>query len=309
MSVTLIAVVLALFLGHVITGLTRLRRYGWFDHWLAFGENRLDGLFGSRFSLLLSLGLPLLLVAILQAWLQGRYFGVPAFLFALLALLYSWGPRDLDRDVEAIEEAPDEEARERALAQLADRRGAPHATDEAELVGALFAAARRRWFGVLLWFLLLGPFGALMYRLTAPAAARSGEAELPGPHMAAYRHLLAILDWPVAHLMALALALVGSFDAVHQAWRDWHQARRGESFDFSHGFLMSAALASVRLHCQHQQVENALDQAAGLEPGEPELPLDAPRALAALHAAMTLCWRILVAWLVVLALFVLAGYV
>ncbi|MCX7557394.1 hypothetical protein OS187_11320 [Xanthomonadaceae bacterium JHOS43] len=307
MSATLIAVVLALILGHAVAPLARLRRYGWFDAWLELGQRQAGAAFASPFAILISLGLPLLLGGWLQSALDGRFFGIPGFLFAVAVLIYCWGPRDLDIDVEAIEEAPDEAARERAIGQLAGEQRPPAANDEAGLVTAVFAGARRRWFGVLFWFLLLGPFGALLYRLAERGAGASA-GPLPPAHAAAYRHLLAILDWPVAHLMALALAIAGNFDAVHGAWRDWHHARRDLPFDFSTGFLDAAALAGERQSRREASVERALDAESGLDVPD-EVPPDAPAALPAMHAAMSLVWRILTVWLVVVALFVLAGYV
>ncbi len=307
MSATLIAVLLALFLGHVATPLARLRRLGWFERWLGFGQRHLGGVFAATASILLSLGLPLLVVGSLQAVLQERFFGLPAFAFALLMLLYCWGPRDLDIDVEAIEAAPDEAARQRAIAQLAGDARQPASDDEAGLVLAVFAGARRRWFGVLLWFLLLGPFGALLYRLAVRGAGERAAHHLSQAHATAYRHLLAILDWPVAHLMTLALAVAGSFDAVHAAWRGWHAQRRGQGFDFSIGFLDAAALSGVRQYQRDRAAESALDgEDSATDAGA---PADAPPTLTALHAAMTLVWRILVTWIVVLAVLVLAGYV
>lgn len=307
MSATLIAVVLALFLGHAVSPLTRLRRYGWFASWLEFGQRQVGNAFASPYSILLSLGLPLLALLLLQHLLDGRFFGILGFVFAVAVLVYCWGPRDLDIDVEAIEEAPDEAARERAIAQLAGPDHRLAADDEAGLVAAVFSGARRRWFGVLLWFLLLGPFGAVMYRL-AERGAGADIGHLPPAHAAAYRHLLAILDWPVAQLMVLALAIAGNFDAVYGAWRDWHHARRNQPFDFSTGFLDAVALAGERQSRQQQSAEQARDAEAGFDVPA-DAPIDAPAALPAMHAAMALVWRILIVWLVVLALFVLAGFV
>lgn len=309
MSATLIAVVLALFLGHAVTALTQLRRYGWFDHWLEFGSRHLGPVFSSPFSILASLGLPLLVVALIQSGLDGRFYGLPAFLFAVIVLIYCWGPRDLDRDVDAVEEATDEAARKQAIERLVGASEAVSINDEAGLVDAVFFGAMRRWFGVLLWFLLLGPFGAMFYRFAAHGAAGDKiKKPLAEPHAAAYRHLIIILDWPVAHLMTLALAVAGSFDAVYAAWRDWHRQRRGQSFDFSIGFLTASARASARQYRRDRSLEAALDRAAGLD-DEIEPVVGTSAALAAMHAAMALVWRILVTWVVVVALFVLAGYV
>ncbi len=312
MSSTLIAVVLALVLGHYVTALARLRCFGWFTRWRGWLGRRMGTSFASPFALLAVLVPPLALVAWAQDAAAGHFHGLAGFAFALAMLVYCWGPRDLDLDVEAAEEADDAAARTLALARLSgsDR---PAGEDPESLMRAVFRGARRRWFGVLFWFLLLGPFGALLYRLAERTVDHSGEAAPPPAQAAAWRHLLAILDWPVAHLMTLALAVVGHFDAVYGAWRDWHAANEGGGFDFSAGFLDAAARVSVGLALHDAEAERRedddADDAASADAREHQPPADAPAPTPVLHASMALVWRILVAWLVVLALFVLAGYV
>lgn len=310
MSATLIAVLLALLLGHVIKPLARWRRYEWFDAWLAFLRRQLPTLVTAGWGILFSLGAPLLLLYLLQARLESCFYGIPAFLFALLVLIYCWGPRDLDQDVETVREARDAEARESALRHLATPGLLrPRADDEVSLVVNLFAQARRRWFGVLFWFLLLGPLGAMLYRFAARGTQREAAQSMSELQAARYQRLLAILDWPVAYLMAAALALVSNFDAVAGAWRHWYQIRRGQPFDFSTGFLDAAALAAT-LRTRHEERLEAEEDASG--PVEAvatgESAAAHPAALPAMQAAMTLIWRILMAWLAVIALFVLAGY-
>jgi AmpE protein len=161
-------------------------------------------------------------------------------------------------------------------------------------VGAVARGALRRWFGVLFWFLLLGPVGALGYRLVQLAADASLSTARPASARDAAGVALAVLEWPVAQLMTLALALVGNFDTVFAAWRE---ARLGRPA-LDSGFLEAAARASVT-------AEIADDEAWATE----GLPADAPPALLELRDAMSLVWRMLMVWLAVLALFVLAGWV
>lgn len=310
MSATLIAVLLALLLGHVIKPLRRWRRYEWFDAWLAFLRRQLPTLVTAGWGIVFSLGLPLLLLYLLQARLESWLFGLPGFLFALVVLIYCWGPRDLDQDVDAVCEARDAEARQSALAELiTPGLLRPSADDEVSLVVNLFAQARRRWFGVLFWFLLLGPLGAMLYRLSARGTQHTAQQSLSEWQAAHYRRLLAILDWPVAYLMAAALALVSNFDAVAGAWRHWYQIRRGHPFDFSTGFLDAAALAAT-LRTQRETSLDAKDEEDG--PREPAASVAGstadPAIRPVMQAAMTLIWRSLTAWLAVIALFVLAGY-
>ena len=115
MALTLIAVVLSLVLGHVAPGLAAMRRYGWFTAWLKWLGRWLgdQGAWRGRFGLVIGVGVPVLAVAAVQWLLGDRYYGLPMFAFALGALVLSWGPRDLDLDVDAVVEARDPAARRR----------------------------------------------------------------------------------------------------------------------------------------------------------------------------------------------------
>ena len=84
MALTLIAVVLALVLGHVAPGLIVLRRYGWFVGWLqALGRVFSGaGAWAGRVGLLIAVGLPVAAVAVTQWLLDGHAYGMPLFVFA-----------------------------------------------------------------------------------------------------------------------------------------------------------------------------------------------------------------------------------
>src|SRR5690606_3064213 len=127
-------------------------------------------------------------------------------------------------------------------------------------VGAVAGAALRRWFGVLLWFALLGAVGALLYRLAAVAAEEAVAARLPPALAGAARTLLAVLDWPAAQRGTVWLALVGTFDAVREGWEEAGGGdRRGGA-----GFRAAAARASVRSESADEAEEYA---GAGGPPG------------------------------------------
>ncbi len=295
MALTLIAVVLALVLGHVAPGLIALRRYGWFVAWLGWFGRLLGGAgtWRGRLGLMLAIGLPVLAVGALQFLLAGRFYGLPLFAFALAVLVYTWGPRDLDLDVDAVIDARDSSERRAAAVALFPEGGEP-VVEGPGLVEAVFRCALWRWFGVLFWSLLLGgPAGALLYRLVSLSAQGEAQRVLPPSQGAAGGLFLAVLNWPVAHLMTFGLALAANFDGVLAAWRDWH-ADGGMRLDI--GFLGAAARASV-------VCELAEEDAYAIDG-----PAQAP-ALLELRDAMSLVWRVLLLWLAVLAIFVVAGFV
>ncbi len=301
MSITLIAVVLALVLGHVAPSLAgSVRDYGWYRRWLQWLDGRFaqPGFWRGRFGVALALLPPLLVVALFQVALDAPLLGLAGLVFGIAVLFYCWGPRDLDLDVEAIVAAPDVASRREAAARLWPPGSTP-ALDPPSLVEAVFRNAQHRWFGVLFWFLLLGPTGALLYRL-ATLSVEDDATALPVEARGGAHWLLSLLDWPVAQLMTLAMGLVGDFDSAIGAWKD----NGGASLRLDAGFLAAAARASVRT----ELADEAMDYA--------DHGVVAPGTLVAvmgespeLRDAMSLVWRILLLWLAVLALFVIAGWV
>jgi len=294
MFTTLVAVIAALVVGHLAPAMmAAVRDWRWFGRWMHW----LQGQSGQEGAGRYWLALPILpcvgLVALLQWALDERLYGLPALLFGVLVLAVCWGPRDLDRDVEAVIDAEDAPARDLAISHL-QAAGGSLREDAPSLVEATVIDALRRWFAPLFWFLLLGPFAVVLYRLLAqsvqgPQSAQVGPASREGGGW-----LLAVLEWPVAQLMTLAMALVGNFDTVFTAWRE----AGGTRFRLDTGFLGHAARASVRCELAEEAEEYA-----------EEGMVQAMRELPELRDAMSLVWRILLLWLALLAVFVIGGWV
>jgi AmpE protein len=290
MAIVLVATLLVLFATHAVPASVHWRDFTWLRRW----QEQVGSPGGDLTGLIVCIGAPVLACALAQYVLRGTWLGLTSLVFAIIVLLYCWGPRDLERDVEAIDKAPDSERRAAALQALrADATQPPLEFTTEKVVEATFLAALRRWFGVLLWFALLGPAGALLYRLTQVLAGPEFAAEQSAGQRAAAEHAARILDWLPAHLIVLALALASNFDAVFKVWRDYHAASGKGFMALDLGFLNATARASV-----------AADVAA--EDDEPSHAARAP--LVALDDAMVLVRRVLIVWLTVIALIVLGGW-
>lgn len=290
MAIHLLAVLVVLILAHSLPDLARLRDFSRLRVWLGV----LQGVSGSARTALAIL-VPVLLCVLIQAGLRGLLFGLLSFAFAVCVLWYSWGPRDLSEDVDGVIKAPDSERRIAAAQRLR-----PDGVEDAllfeapALVDAAFQSALRRWFGVLFWFLLLGPCGALLYRLSQLLAwsPNLAEGQNDGGRQLA-RRIALLLDWAPAHLMALALAVASDFDAVFHTWKSWHD-RMGKGYlSLDLGFLSAIARASVDA-----------DVIAGDGYAE-----DINDPIVELADARHLLARVLMVWLAVAGLLVLGGWV
>ena len=293
MFTTLVAVIAALVLGHLAPALmASLRDWRWFGRWLGWLRAQ-QGESPGRYTVLLAILPCVLLVGLMQWILAERLFGLPSLVFGVVLLALCWGPRDLDRDFEAVIDAEDATAAGLAVSKLQSAGGSLR-EDAPGLVEATVVNALRRWFAPLFWFLLLGPLGAVLYRLLAQSAQGPQSVQLSSEERRAGDWLLAVLEWPVAQLMTLSMALVGNFDTVFSAWR----RAAGNRWALQLGFLAEAARASVGAELVEEAEEARL---AGQVPVDERYP--------ELRDAMSLVWRTLLLWMALLALLVIAGWV
>lgn len=262
------------------------RYFDWFDRQQLPGWLR-EGLSG----VIILLAPPLLGIALLQGLFDNSLFGIPGALFAGLVLLLSFGPQDLDdqisRYTEAKERVDEQEARTIAEAVLGEVPPEKDTECALALSDTVFHQANQRIFAVIFWFILLGPLGAVFYRL-ATYLPKSPKAV----HDVAFFHdgcqLIALLDWLPSRLTAAAYAVAGSFEDALEGWRDYQRTRHEEIDDGPDSFLIRVGRGAMRWEDEDQMEANG-----------PAFYL--PRA------AMGLVWRSLFVWLILAGLVFVAG--
>ena len=274
-----------------------LRQHRWLDatgRWLGrqslpeWSRKGLPGL------LLLALP-PLLITALLQQLFDGALFGLLGLLFAAGVLLFCLGPVDLDTQVNdyihAVESEDQAQQSQIAREIIEDEPPTSEpALSQAVSEGILYQA-NQRLFGVLFWFVLLGPLGALLYR-TAALLPRTEQANRDMDFFLNAKQLAWILDWLPARITALCYAIAGSFEDALYGWRSYQDRRQDEFSDSNSGILICTGGGAMRLTTLLDEQNEELHDYSHLP-----------------QSAMALVWRSLVVWLVIAGVLTLTGLI
>jgi AmpE protein len=147
--------------------------------------------------------------------------------YATVVLFLCLGPRDLASDIHRLIDAYDKNdlAAQRTLTLSLLRGPGPQATRRS-MIGALFIQSHERVFGVLLWFFVCGPAGAVLYRLASrmPRFLHETRPDTAAEHAAVTLHAAAA--WIPSRINAVLFGLAGSLDQALARWR----ALRAENF-------------------------------------------------------------------------------
>ena len=257
----------------------------------------------------LGVALPAVLVSLLYAVLM-HFQPVLAFLLAIAVLYLTTGFRQFSHFFTGIHLALRLGEVEQARQLLAEWRG--HAGDRltaSEIARLSIEQAlifsHRHVFAPLLWFAVMGPAGALFYRLSHSFDEFWGKrGELEFGKFGEFTHqAFALIDWLPLRVTAAAFAVVGDFeDAVH-CWR----TQAGRWPDGGSGILLAsgAGALGIRLgmpvHDSIQEVGEAGDR--------PELGLGEDADPDFMQSTIGLVWRSLVLGLAVLALVWVSSWV
>jgi AmpE protein len=246
---TIIALALGLILEHLATAILHLRELRWFDRYYDAAIRWIGA--RPRWAIypgvLLVLAVPALPVYLVSVSLKGDVilWDLAYLSFAVLIVFFCLGPRDLGSEVDEYCEARDsgdDEAAERVLIEMAEG-GNPRVSEIEVVEDAIFAQSNNRIFGVIFWFVVLGPVGAWIFRVSDLMRRRvvfrhqRGE-ESDESILIAIEAIYGILKWIPARLAMLGYALSGSFDDAMNAWRG-ELAAEGVPIDVRNDILVA----------------------------------------------------------------------
>lgn len=194
-----------------------------------------------------------------------------------------------------------DEAR-RQLGQWLGRDSASLSAGEVARLGIeeILRGAYQHLFGVIIWFALFGPGGALLYRLSQILGLKWGELDERefGDFGKVAARVFAWMEWLPLRITAISFAIVGDFEDAMYCWRSQAEqwAQRGMGIVLASG----AGAMGVKLG-------DPIPGRDGIE-HRPELGLGDEADADYLDSAVSMVWRALVLWLVLLLLLTLARW-
>jgi adenosylcobinamide-phosphate synthase len=217
-----------------------------------------------------------------------------AWAWSVTVLYATLGLTRFSRRLHAVLRALREGEPDRARAELgAWRRRSAAELTEPEIarvsIELALTGSHRHLFGPIVWFLLLGPAGAVVYRASAllTVAWNAQEGAERGEFGRFAAQFFYAFDWIPSRLTALSFAIVGNFEDAVYCWRTqalaW-EARR-------HGVILASGAGALGV-----RLGAAVHQNGTIEV-RPELGLGDDADADYMQSAIGLIWRALVLWL------------
>jgi membrane protein required for beta-lactamase induction len=285
-----LAVLLALLLEQGLRHLEPLRGPQWFrayyEPFAQFARNS-DPTPATAVALIIVL-VPAVIALFLGALLE-QVWGGPVFgyAFQVAILLFCFGPRDLHSQADAFiaaVQAGDAKLADALAAEIIDAPAPASAAERAQAVTrAVLVESNARMFGVLFWFGLLGPAGAVLYRCS-DFLRHEHDAEASAAFHEGVARLYGVLAWAPAHLTAMGYAFAGSFEDAVTDLKAYYHSCTLQFFHVSNDVLLYTGLGAIRA-------------AAGEEAG-----------VARIKSALGLVRRTLIIWLAIFALLTIFGW-
>lgn len=160
--------------------------------------------------------------------------------------------------------------------------------------------SHRHVFGVMAWFIVLGPVGAIVYRLAALLNDRWGEPR--GGAVGAFgvfaQRAFGAIDWLPVRLTAFSFAMTGDFMGSIDCWREHAGLWRARA----QGILLASAAGALGV-----KLGGVLHQDGSIE-YRPQLGDGDEADVDYMQAAAALIWRALVLWLFLILLATIASW-
>ncbi|NKB46861.1 MAG: regulatory signaling modulator protein AmpE [Legionellales bacterium] len=207
-----------------------LQRFNWWPCYLAVMRKfiKSESLWRGWLGVALVL-LPPVIAIFVAVWIiQGLLHGVGELILGVIVLVYCMGPTSILHQMKQWELAEDREQREQLFHTITGETWTDDAGAQVDetLAKCVFKQTYQGIFGIIFWFIVFGPVGAVLYRSAQQLSLAAANKGSDNNEMSAQANLLLeLLDWIPVRLTTLIFSLVGDFNTSFSIW--WQKARMG----------------------------------------------------------------------------------
>jgi membrane protein required for beta-lactamase induction len=293
---SLLVILLGITIDKFAESVESIRKFDWFIGYSDWMRQKLLrwSVRNDTIILLIILFLPVSVIALVY-WQLDELLSLLGFVFTVAIFVFCIGPRDVhnraNKYVEASERGEQMEANV-LVAEILEHQ--PQPEDESQLIRkineTLLIAANNNFLGMVFWFVILGPVGAAMYRLThvllvslQKPLPEEDTTENSGFYQSA-QLLFSILNWLPSHLTAITYAVTGSFvDAIHQ-WKI-HKSYDHLDPDAANNMLIDTGFGAIQIDSEKKVFDGQT-----------------------IYDVLGLCRRTIIVWITTIAILTLAGW-
>ncbi len=296
---TLITILIALLLEKYANWHTRLRNASWFCHYInwmyaKFSDSKwMDGPAGVVFIIA-----PAIIIVGAVFSILDDYHSFYSFIFSILILSFSIGPNKFYDEVKKFIHLKQQGDNEGALWYLDKILGKDFSENEPliilNLIKAILIQTSKQLLSVLFWFVVLGPIGAVLFRLTNVMHDDKIENKEDSQFAQAAARLQYILHWIPSRLTALSYAIVGSFVHASDCWKNTSEEEGNTCTDIhadkNEDMLTCIGLSALQLGTTEQNEK------------------DPPLSLDSVNETLKFSLRSVIVWVTFLAIMSLTGW-
>lgn len=288
---SLLSVIFALIAESFISSLSELRRFAFFFRYVSWVRAKLPSFsFQNGTVTLVIVVAGVLFTVWLVSAMLGNVLGLFGFLFGIAVLVFMIGPRDLEEDVQNVSNAfenSDYEGANFYASLLASREISEPPMQLAQTVKEdILLQANTRMLGVFFWFILLGPVGAVLFRLSC--LLKENQQNETDDFADACRELYDIIIWLPSRICVLSYAVAGNFVDTMSYWNGVSDLWLRNSEEF----IIVSGVGALRYEHRLERDEHDDDEAD----------------TAGILQALSLVKRAVIVWVVLLGLLTVTGW-
>lgn len=251
-----LSIIITLVLDRIFNQFQSYRQFKWLQDYSNWIE---DVLSITRLPAWVSLAILILPLLFAVSFLEGIFanglWGLFELAFYVVVLFLCLGPLDTDQQVDdylhSIDTGDQQNRDDVAAAILGKKSEQGIAKQATQVIEAIFTASHRRIYACLFWFVVLGPIGAVFYRLIEQSQfLKIGDNQTLIISTKA-KILIAYLEWIPARLSIGAFMIVGHFEGAFNGYKK--AAKEGIEMDETNQHILSLG---GRGAIQFSEIEN-----------------------------------------------------